>query len=85
MEALKILYNGIMNDFSIRRYSIGWKQIIDKLEKRYKVIPKTNQQFENKLLINALNVANGSLKKDIEMFMRELSINIETLRLKNNK
>ena len=84
MKALKSLYNGIMNDYSIRRYSMGWQDIITKLEKRYKNIPKTDEQFKNELLFNALTVAKGSLRKDIECFARELSISVETLREKLN-
>ena len=84
MKELKSLYNGIMNDFSIRRYSAGWQDIVTKLEKRYKNIPKTDEQFEDKLLFNALTVAKGSLRKDIECFARELSITRETLREKYN-
>lgn len=85
MEALKSLYNGIMNDYSIRRYTMGWQDIVTKLEKRYKNIPKTDEQFENELLFNALTVAKGSLRKDIECFTRELSISMETLREKSNR
>lgn len=84
MKALKSLYNGIMNDYSIQRYSLGWESIVGKLEKRYKNIPKTDEQFENDLLCDALMVAKGSLRKDIEIFARELSINIETLREKKS-
>jgi hypothetical protein len=72
MEALKSLYNGIMNDYSIRIYSMGWQDIVTKLEKRYKNIPRTDETFENELLINALSVAKGSLRKDIEHFAKEL-------------
>ena len=82
MKELKSLYNGIMNDFSIRRYSMGWEVIIEKLERRYKAIPRTDEQFEGYLIDNALLVAKGSLRKDIEGFGRELSINMETLREK---
>ena len=84
MKELKSLYNGIMNDYSIRKYSLGWETIITKLEKRYKNIPKTDEQFENKLLFNALSVSKGSLRKDIECFARELTITMETLREKSN-
>jgi hypothetical protein len=80
MKELKDLYNGIMNDYSIRRYSMGWQNIVTKLEKRYKNIPKTDKQFENELLFNALSVVKGSLRKDIECFAKELSINMETLK-----
>lgn len=82
MKELKSLYNGIMNDYSIRRYSLGWQNIIQKLERRYKSIHNTDEQFENELLFNALKVAKGSLRNDIECFAKELSINMETLRQK---
>jgi len=85
MKELKSLYNGIINDYSIRRYSMGWQDIVTKLEKRYKNIPKTNKQFENELLFKALSVAKGSLLIDIENFSKELSINKETLREKSNR
>jgi hypothetical protein len=85
MKELKSLYNGIMNDHSIRRYSIGWEEIAIKIEKRYKNIPKTDEQFEDRLLLEASQVAKGSLLKDIECFARELSINVETLREKSNR
>ena len=84
MKALKSLYNGIMNDYSIRRYSMGWEIIIDKLDRRYKSIPKTDEQFDNKLLIDAMAVAKGSLYKDIVCFTKELMINMETLSEKND-
>ena len=80
MKALKSLYNGIKNDYSIQRYSLVWKDIVTKLEKRYKHIPKTNEQFENNLVINALQVSKGSLYRDIKCFSRELDINVESLR-----
>jgi len=85
MKELKSLYNGIMNDYSIRRYSSGWQDIVTKLEKRYNSIPKTDEQFEHEMLIKALFVAKGSLRKDIECFAKELSINMETLREKSNR
>lgn len=82
MESLKKLYNGIKNDYSIQRYSLGWKTIIDKLEKRFKTIEKTEQSFENKLVEDAIRDTKGTLRNDLEAFARELSINIETLRSK---
>lgn len=85
MKELHSLYNGIMNDYSIRKYSLGWRDIIAKLESRYKTIPKTDEQFENKMLISAALVTKGALRKDIEGFARELSISMETLREKSNR
>ncbi len=85
MKELKSLYNAILNDYSIRRYTTAWQDIISKLERRYKNIKKTDEQFENKLVLSAISVTKGSLKKDIECFARELSINTETLREKVNK
>ena len=37
------------------------------------------------LLFNALSVAKGSLRKDIECFSKELSISMETLRENQNR
>ena len=85
MKALKSLYNGIMNDYSIRHCSLGWQDIVLKLEKRYKKIEKTDEQFKNELLINALYFTNGSLRKDIKCFAKELSINTEALIEKQNR
>ena len=82
MEILKKLYNGIQNDYSIQRFSLGWKTIIERLDKRFKTIEKTDQLFENVLLTDAIRVAKGGLRSELEAFARELSINIETLRSK---
>lgn len=79
MKELKNLYNGIMNDYSVRRYTGGWQDIVAKLEKRYKSIPTSDIQFETKLVVEAMNVAKGQLLKDIQCFARELDINIQTL------
>jgi hypothetical protein len=79
MKELKSLYNGIRNDYSIQHYSLGWQNIVTQLERRYKHIPETNEQFENKLVINALRVTKGSLLRDIRCFSQELGINLATL------
>lgn len=81
-QALNNLYNGIMNDYSIRRYSMGWSPITEKLERRYKRITRTDIQFEHRLVTEAAEVATGSLKSDIEAFGRELGISLQTLREK---
>ena len=85
MKEFKSLYNGIMNDYSIRRYTLGWTSIIEKLDRRYRSIPKTDEQFGNNLVVGALRVAKGSLHKDIKNFAKELSINLETLREKTKQ
>lgn len=76
------LYNGIKNDFSIQRHSLNWAGIISIInnDKRYKKpIEKMDIEFENKLLKDAINVTpNGRLKRQMESFARELSINIKT-------
>jgi hypothetical protein len=53
---------------------------MEKLERRYKSIPRTDEEFENKMLTDALSVTKGTLHKDIEGFAKELSISMETLR-----
>lgn len=73
-----------MNDHSIRRYSMGWRNIVTKLEKRYKNIRKTDEEFTDELIYNALFVTKGSLHNDIKNFARELSLNKETLREKKS-
>jgi hypothetical protein len=80
MKEVKKLYNGILNDYSIQRYSLGWVDIIETIEKRYKnPIKKTDESFENSLLTEALKVTKGKLNKQIQMFARELQINVDTL------
>lgn len=79
MNALKSLYNGIMNDYSVRRYTLGWNDITSKLEKRYKNITRTDEEFTDKLVTDALQVAKGKLHESIINFSRELNINIKTL------
>lgn len=86
MKALIDLHNGIMNDYSIRRYSLGWETIVASLKRRYKTIPEDSDiQFENRLVVEAALVAKGRLKKDIEAFGRELNINVQTLREKSRE
>ena len=82
MKELHRLYNGIMNDYSIQRYSLNWKDVVAKIESRYKQIPLTNEVFEDKLVYDALKVAKGTLKRDIEAMAKELSISRETIREK---
>ena len=82
MKELYNLYNGIMNDYSVRRNTMGWEVIIEKLQKRYKTIGKTDVKFTDDLLSKALSVSSGSLKKDIISFIDEMAINLETLRNK---
>jgi hypothetical protein len=84
MKELKSLYNGIMNDYSIMRNSMGWKDVVEQIERRYKKIKRTNETFEDELILNALSVTKGSLHKKIECFAMELSMNMETLREKKS-
>ena len=79
MKELKSLYNAILNDASIQRYSLGWKTITDAIKKRYKTIELTDEQFSDRRVKEAITVSKGNLKSAIEAFARELSINIETL------
>ena len=73
-----------MNDHSIQRYSMGWKDVTEAIERRYKLpIDKTNEQFEDKLIQNAISVTRGSIKAKLISFAKELSISHETLREKN--
>jgi hypothetical protein len=79
MKVIKSLYNGIMNDYSIQKYSLGWSDIVKRIKKRYrKPIQRTDETFDNKTLQSAIKVATGNFKKQLEAFARELSINIET-------
>lgn len=82
-EALIALYNGIMNDYSIRRYSLNWKEIVEFIESKYKKSIKERDytiQFENQLLINTHKlVTDERLSRAIEAHLKELRVNIETL------
>lgn len=85
-EHLQKLYNGIMNDASIRRYTLQWKDVIDLLNKRFskKIKLDGNVEFSNNKVVNALNAAldidDSKLEDAIEKFAIELDINIKTLR-----
>ncbi len=78
------LYNGIKNDHSIQRYSMGWKDVIRALDKKFKAIAKTDDQFTNEILMDAIRAAASDmmLVKTLETFAKELDINMETLRKK---
>jgi len=83
---LKRLYNAIKGDYSIQRYTLGWTDVIGALDKRWKKgIPVTSEDFENSLLLEAINVSKGSLKATLEGFARELNINLQTLREKDTQ
>jgi hypothetical protein len=75
MKELKKLYNGIMNDYSIRRYSVRCECIIQEIKDRYKYIPITDEKFELKLFFDALSVTKGDLHNNIKSFVQELSCN----------
>ena len=79
MEALLKLYNGIQNDASIKRYSMGWGVILSKIERRYKTIPQTDEQFTDQLVLDAMKVTKGHLHNDIKTFAKELNILKETV------
>ena len=86
-SVLKKLYNGIMNDHSIQRYSLGWNDVTDEIKKRLKTIEVDHDiQFQNKLLIDAIDVAAEHnyvhLLYILRSFARELQINIDTLHAK---
>lgn len=83
--ALEKLYNGIKNDYSIQKYSLGWSDVTEAIEKELKgkITKDEKQSFENYLVADAVKVATGKVKELIEAFARELSINMETLRDKS--
>lgn len=85
MKELKSLYNGILNDYSIQRYTLGWSDVIKKIESRYKRIPRTDEAFEQIMLPKALAKTRGSLQRDIIVFAKELELNLESKREKNNR
>lgn len=78
---LKNLFNGIMNDYSIQKYTLYWKDVADQIQKRYKNPIKRNEDivFEKSLLTAfTFSKANGGkIKKIIILFAKELDINLE--------
>ena len=85
-EALVRLYNGIKNDYSIQRYSLGWSDVTKAIEKklRGKIKKDDEQSFEDHLVTDAVAVADEKLKAIIVAFGRELNMNMETLRDKQS-
>ena len=81
-ETLTKLYRAIRTDTSIQRYSLGYKGILQSIEKEYKHITYSYQSFSTSYLLNAIEVTEGKFKEDLENFARELKINIKTLREK---
>lgn len=80
---LSELYYSINSDSSIKRYTLGWKDVITGIEKsRIKLTPPSNVYFNNELLQRAASVASPKLKDIIETFAKELNYNIQTLREK---
>ena len=81
-DPLKQLYNGIMNDNSIQRNTMGWKDVIKALDKLYKKkIAETDDQFDDAVLRKAIAAAEDpKLKKTLETFSKELGINLDSMR-----
>lgn len=79
-DVLRDLYNAIKNDASIRRYSLGWVDIVEMIGRRYQTIEKTDIQFSDELLREAISMTSGGLRDKLEIFAKELSINLETVR-----
>ena len=84
--ALKALYNGIMNDGSIQRFTMQWEDVIKLIKKKYKTIPKDSEiQFQNSLITDALEaITDEKMKKSLKTFARELQMNIDTYNEKSN-
>ena len=86
MNAIKKLYNGIKNDYSIQRYTVSALSLMIDIEKRYKkdIELDVNIQFSISLIPKALSEIseNSKLYKDIISFSKELNINLETLKNK---
>ena len=80
MKHLKSLYNGILNDHSIQRYSLNWIDIIEQLEKRFrKEIPRTDEEFSEDVLTNSIATTRGKLQQSLIAFAKEISISNTTL------
>lgn len=82
-EQLSKIYNGIWNDFSIRRNTMGWKDVVESIERKYKSVEvDPDVQFTNQLLFDAISVAPPKIKSQLEIFAKELQINLQTIRSK---
>jgi len=86
LKAVTDLYNGILNDRSIQRFTMQWKDVTTRIKKLYKGIKLDKDvQFQNSLLTRAAEQTNDQKLKDIiKTFGRELNINIETLNSKSD-
>ncbi len=83
-ETLNKLYNGIMNDGSIQRYTMGWKDVVAGIKKKLKKIAKTKDDFENFLVADALKACtDDKLKSTILSFAKELDMNLDTFGKRN--
>lgn len=83
-DALKDLYSAILNDASIKRYSLGWEPIIKSIDRHFrKPIIMTEIEFTDEVLANAILTTKGSLKEQLKAFALELSINLDTIRNKS--
>ncbi len=76
---LKKLYSGINNDHSIQRYTMGWKDVMAILDKKFKKVYDVDIQFEDHLVTDAQDVATGKLKTVLDVFARELGFSKQTL------
>jgi hypothetical protein len=87
MNAIKKLYNGILNDSSIQRYSLNWKDVVTAIEKKYKgkenIRKRPDIQFTDQLLETAQKVSKGSLSMLLYKMQKELQINVQTLKEKS--
>ena len=79
------LYNGIKNDYSIQRNTMGWQDVLKAIEKNFKKIEETDDQFENEYLIKAITAASEDpkLQNILKSFAKELDIALDTYREKD--
>lgn len=98
VDAMEDLKSGIENDASIQRYSLQWKDVISVIDKlfsilKYNYVHNKDIQFSNKLITNVLtqlySYDEPGLTKELidvlEVFAKELQINIDTLHAKFNE
>ena len=76
------LYNGIQNDYSIQRYSLGWEAVLKEIKKVVKNIPETDDEFYDEILLNSIKITSGNLNTVLKQFAKELSINKDTMNSK---
>lgn len=73
------VYNGILNDYSLRRYTTNWSDLVAEIMKQPGQMPRTNRPFLDSDLEKLIQESTGRLKDRAIELQREISINKQTL------